>query len=65
MRQHNCAVEVMFVTVSVLLDDSFGLDDTNYSGEWLSVCTREKVNDLLGFSHHPRELFFFKTVVVG
>lgn len=42
MRQHICAVEVMFVAVAALLDDSFGLDDTNYTGERLSVCTREK-----------------------
>lgn len=35
-------MEVMFVTVAALLDDSFGLDDTNYTGKCLSVCTREK-----------------------
>jgi len=42
MRQHICAVEVLFLTVAALLNDSFGLDDKNYTKEWLSVCTREK-----------------------
>lgn len=33
-------VEVVFF--AALLDNSLSLDNTNYTGEWLSVCIRKK-----------------------
>lgn len=40
MRHLICVVEVVFVAAS--LDKSLSLDNTNYTGEGLSVCIRKK-----------------------